>query len=113
LAAAAAARAAAFRASPAREDTTARRIVMPSPYLQLHPPPRPGQAAGAPSLLLALALRQASARLDALARRLESRRSAAGPLCGTVEFHADAGAPEGALYVDGQLVGWLDGVKRL
>lgn len=29
------------------------------------------------------------------------------------EFHAEAGAPEGALYVDGCLVGWLPGVSRL
>ena len=29
------------------------------------------------------------------------------------EFHAEAGAPEGALYVDGRLVGWLSGVSRL
>jgi hypothetical protein len=29
------------------------------------------------------------------------------------EFHAEAGAPEGALYVDGRLVGWLSGVRRL
>lgn len=30
-----------------------------------------------------------------------------------LEFHADAGAPEGALYVDGKLVGHLPGVRRL
>ena len=30
-----------------------------------------------------------------------------------LEFYAEAGAPEGALYLDGQLVGWLHGVKRL
>lgn len=29
-----------------------------------------------------------------------------------LEFHADAGAPEGALYVDGEYVGKLD-VRRL
>jgi hypothetical protein len=29
------------------------------------------------------------------------------------EFHAEAGAPEGALYVDGELVGRLPGVQRL
>ena len=29
------------------------------------------------------------------------------------EFHAEAGAPEGALYVDGRFVGWLPGVSRL
>jgi len=30
-----------------------------------------------------------------------------------LEFHAEAGAPEGALYLDGQLVGWVPGVNRL
>ncbi len=30
-----------------------------------------------------------------------------------LEFHADAGAPEGALYVDGRLVGHLPGISRL
>jgi hypothetical protein len=29
------------------------------------------------------------------------------------EYHAEAGAPEGALYVDGRLVGWISGVSRL
>jgi len=37
------------------------------------------------------------------------RRSAIAPV---VEFHAEAGAPEGALYVDGELIGHLD-VSRL
>jgi hypothetical protein len=30
-----------------------------------------------------------------------------------LEFYADAGAPEGALYLDGKLIGYLPGVKRL
>ncbi|MGC4078493.1 MAG: hypothetical protein QM702_15930 [Rubrivivax sp.] len=30
-----------------------------------------------------------------------------------LEFYAEAGAPEGALYIDGQLVGHIAGVKRL
>ncbi len=30
----------------------------------------------------------------------------------SIEFHADAGAPEGALYVDGNFVGYID-VHRL
>jgi hypothetical protein len=37
----------------------------------------------------------------------------AAPLPGVLEFHADAGALEGALYVDGELVGYLPGVRRL
>jgi hypothetical protein len=34
----------------------------------------------------------------------------------TVEFHSfhrDAGAPEGALYINGELVGFVSGVSRL
>jgi len=30
-----------------------------------------------------------------------------------IEFYADAGAPEGALYVNGELVGYIEGVTRL
>lgn len=30
-----------------------------------------------------------------------------------LEFYAEAGAPEGALYVDGQLAAQLEGIKRL
>ncbi|MGQ3052661.1 MAG: hypothetical protein ACT6S0_12825 [Roseateles sp.] len=30
-----------------------------------------------------------------------------------LEFYAEAGAPEGALYIDGQLTAQLDGVRRL
>ena len=57
-------------------------------------------------------LRAASRGLDGLAARL-----ALAPRAATVEpmleFHADAGAPEGALYVDGRLVGHVLGVNRL
>jgi len=66
--------------------------------------------------LVAAVLRTAS---DALARSAERRAAAdaaAVATTGTVEFHAlhrDAGAPEGALYVDGVLVGVLTGVTRL
>jgi len=57
-------------------------------------------------------LRRAGQHLARLARRLASteRRPAADPM---LEFHAEAGAPEGALYVDGQRVGVLPGVTRL
>lgn len=57
-------------------------------------------------------LRTASRALDALAARLAL---VPGPTPGerVLEFHADAGAPEGALYVDGQLVGHVLGVNRL
>ena len=57
-------------------------------------------------------LRAASRMLDALAERLAlvEAPAAAEPV---LEYHADAGAPEGALYVNGQLVGRLLGVNRL
>lgn len=56
-----------------------------------------------------------SERLARLAMRLATSHaeridSSAVP---SVEFHAEAGALEGALYVDGVLIGHLDGVSRL
>lgn len=62
--------------------------------------------------LAAAVLRAASRALDGLAARLAlvETRAAAEPV---LEFYADAGAPEGALYVDGRLVGHVLGVTRL
>ncbi len=57
-------------------------------------------------------LRIASATLARLARRL-AVRSARHRTDPRLEFYAEAGAPEGALYLDGQLIGWLPGVTRL
>jgi hypothetical protein len=57
-------------------------------------------------------LRAASRLLDRLAIRL-SRQPARPWTERHIEFHGEAGAPEGALYVDGQLVGHLPGVTRL
>lgn len=62
---------------------------------------------------LAVAMLQtASVTLGRLARRLHlaEREPAGEPV---LEFYAQAGAPEGALYVDGQLVATLPGVSRL
>jgi hypothetical protein len=62
------------------------------------------------------ALRAASRLLDRAAQRLAAMPAvpavpeAALP---RVEFHAEAGAPEGALYVDGQFVAYVPGVARL
>ena len=64
----------------------------------------------------AAALHGASRALHALALRLaqaESARPAPRGLVPLLEFHAEAGAPEGALFVDGQLVAHLSGVRRL
>ena len=60
-------------------------------------------------------LRSASAALARQARdvaRPLHARQRRSQLDLSVEFHAEAGAPEGALYVDGQLVGYLE-VRRL
>jgi hypothetical protein len=61
----------------------------------------------------AAALREASALLARLASRFAQPPAAvhADP---RLEFYAEAGAPEGgALYCDGELVGWIKGVERL
>ena len=60
----------------------------------------------------AAVLRAASRSLDTLAQRL-ALVEAPATTERVLEFHADAGAPEGALYVNGQLVGHVLGVTRL
>lgn len=64
--------------------------------------------------LAALALRCTSHAMARLSRRLHGRpvdaRLRRPP---ELEFYAEAGAPEGALYVDGELVGHVPGVTRL
>jgi len=64
-------------------------------------------------LVAAAMLRGASGLLAHWASGLVS--SPARPLAELprLEFHAEAGAPEGALYQDGELVGWIPGVTRL
>ncbi len=64
-------------------------------------------------LLLAALLRAAGAALDRLASRLAALHPVARRGDPLIEFYAEAGAPEGALYVDGELVGLIDGVNRL
>ena len=63
--------------------------------------------------IAALALRSASAVLARLARRLARPARERRQLAPQLEFYAEAGAPEGALYLEGQLVGWVTGVNRL
>ena len=75
---------------------------------QLASPPRWRRTA---RVGIALLLRGASAALANLASRLSPDDAAADTP--TLEFHANAGAPEGALYVDGVLIGYLPGVNRL
>ncbi len=69
-------------------------------------------APGRTRQVAALLLHTASHLLGRLAVYLmhEETRTEAHPV---LEFYAQAGAPEGALYVDGELVGTLEGVTRL
>ena len=63
--------------------------------------------------LLAAMLRAASEVLTRLAARSEKKATRA---TGPAEIHPvyrDAGAPEGALYINGELVGYIEGVTRL
>jgi hypothetical protein len=65
--------------------------------------------------ILAGALRSASVALARLSRSIAAAERARErtPAEMVLEFYAEAGAPEGALYIDGHLVGYLPGVKRL
>jgi len=82
----------------------------PLPFALAERPPRSHLA----RLAAAALLRAASALLAHLAHRLAvPAPEPAAPRPAVLEFYADAGAPEGALYLDGELVGWLPGVRRL
>lgn len=72
--------------------------------------PAPGERRA--RTLAAGLLHMASRGLGLLAQRVALRQPAAAAEH-VVEFHGEAGAPEGALYVDGQLVGHVLGVTRL
>jgi hypothetical protein len=61
----------------------------------------------------ASALRQASRTLARLARRLDTQHLARRRPPPEVEFYAESGAPEGALFLDGEFVGRIPGVNRL
>jgi hypothetical protein len=61
---------------------------------------------------LARTLRVTGRALAAWARRLVPPEPAPRPEP-VLEFYAEAGAPEGALFIDGQRVGVLPGVTRL
>lgn len=62
---------------------------------------------------LAGVLRGASAALARLSRRLARPARRPAQAAPRLEFYAESGAPEGALYLDGKLVGWVEGVRRL
>lgn len=83
---------------------------LPTRVLPLYPPRgTPGRR------LLAAVLRAASRALARLAHQvaIAERRRSLYVTGSVVEFYAEAGAPEGALYVDGHLVGHVSGVTRL
>jgi len=62
--------------------------------------------------LMVAALRLMSRALDAMAHRMTPAHKP--PVLDPVlEFYGDASAPEGALYVNGQLVGQVLGANRL
>ena len=61
---------------------------------------------------LARGLHRSSRALAQLATALH-RGPARRRLPPELEFYAEAGAPEGALYMDGELIGRLPGVTRL
>ena len=72
-----------------------------------------GNGSGFGRRLAVALLRRASAMLARLALSVAGA-AAQGPSREPVlEFYAEAGAPEGALYVDGELVCLLPGVGRL
>lgn len=77
----------------------------------------PYSATRGPSVrrLLAAILRAASHRLAQLSRAVSATERARERTQGesVYEFYAEAGAPEGALYLNGQLVGYVPGVTRL
>ena len=65
--------------------------------------------------LVAYVLRAAGDAASRMAVRVAVASAPAEP-AGLVEFHAlhgEAGAPEGAIYIDGKLVGVIKGVHRL
>lgn len=59
---------------------------------------------------LLMALARALLKVARSVRRV-ARAESREPM--VLEFYAEAGAPEGALYVDGRLVGHVSGVNRL
>ncbi len=77
--------------------------------------PWPGGAAGSHGgrQLVAALLQRGSMVLARMALSLAGSAPQGPPREPLVEFYAEAGAPEGALFVDGELVGMLVGVSRL
>jgi hypothetical protein len=96
---------------------TSKDITMSSPRSLRYPragvveAPRPVHEAAL--RMAAVGLRSASALLARWSRRLAQPAPRVRSAVPQLEFYAEAGAPEGALYFDGKLVGWIRGVQRL
>jgi hypothetical protein len=85
-----------------------------SPHVLPSPSAEHSRRASVPARVAAALLLAASRALDRVAGRLVALPPAATPtVLPSLEFHAEAGAPEGALYLDGELVAYLPGVTRL
>jgi hypothetical protein len=88
-------------------------IIMIKTLPWIHPPAEKGHLPL--RTVVALLLRIGSRALLRMARHLEvrePRKTKPGPVS-HLEFYAESGAPEGAIYADGLLVGYLHNVKRL
>lgn len=100
----------AYEMNPMPAATGIRKEILMSPRLHPHPA-YPTLGHPAPRSATAAVLRAASRLLGRAARRLEAqawqRRRVEAAAEPRLEFHAEAGALEGALFVDGRLVGQL------
>lgn len=83
-----------------------------APHLYHRPAPHASRLVFA-ALLHAASRALARAAQALVAPAVRRTASAVAEEAPCVEFHAEAGAPEGALYVDGLLVAHLPGVTRL
>lgn len=63
--------------------------------------------------LAAALLRAASRMLAKMARVVANQHTDQPTVPRALEFYVEAGAPEGALYADGRLLGHIEGVSRL
>lgn len=85
-----------------------------SKSLQGYYGPLAAPSGGVSRQLAALALRSASVALARLSRRVRAAQAARQlQRAPELEFYLEAGAPEGALYLDGDYVGHVPGVQRL
>ena len=73
----------------------------------------PGPGADIARSLAARLLRGASAVLARWALSVARPAASIASADPRLEFYLEASAPEGALYLDGELVGHIEGVRRL